>query len=123
MWLYDLSSESSSEGEIFTDEGIVASDDNEKDKKEDPKLLKLDITEEHKNLGLLTDKTLVTENEWLENVTPGGDDQYKVLSALIHTMHIVMDVYNICNIYCFYNIAFKNDIIFTIFTTTLHLNK
>eukprot|EP00092_Neocalanus_flemingeri_P029422 GFUD01031947.1.p1 GENE.GFUD01031947.1~~GFUD01031947.1.p1 ORF type:complete len:608 (-),score=236.46 GFUD01031947.1:72-1895(-) len=59
----DISSEGGSEGGITTDEGIVASEDEEKDKEDDPKLLKLDVTEEPKRLELLTDSPLVTHNE------------------------------------------------------------
>jgi len=58
----DLSSEGGSEGGITTDEGIVASDDEEKEKEEDPKF-KLDITDEPKSLAPLTENSEVAVNE------------------------------------------------------------
>jgi len=50
----DLKSEGGSEGGITTDEGIVASDDEEKDSENDPKMHISDITEEHESPSLLT---------------------------------------------------------------------
>eukprot|EP00090_Calanus_glacialis_P022085 TRINITY_DN3407_c0_g1_i1.p1 TRINITY_DN3407_c0_g1~~TRINITY_DN3407_c0_g1_i1.p1 ORF type:complete len:512 (+),score=185.02 TRINITY_DN3407_c0_g1_i1:179-1714(+) len=58
----DLSSEGSSEGGITTDEGIVASDDEEKDTEDSPKL-KVDITEEKDSLAVPTESSLVTSHE------------------------------------------------------------
>lgn len=58
----DLSSEGSSEGGITTDEGIVASDDEEKDTEDTPKL-KVDITEEKDSLTVPTESSLVTSHE------------------------------------------------------------
>ena len=50
----DLKSEGGSEGGITTDEGIVASDDEEKDSENDPKMHISDITVEHESPSLLT---------------------------------------------------------------------